>query len=1421
MYLIFDTETTGRPNNYKAPITDTNNWPRMVQLAWQLHDYSGKLVNRGNFIVKPDGYDIPFAVVQIHGITTEIAVEKGHDIKDVLKAFQEDLTKAEYIIGHNIEFDINIVGSECYRYDFEPEVCNKKSLDTMQLSTEYCALPGGRGGKYKWPQLGELHEKLFGHKFAEAHDAAYDVDATSKCFFGLLSEKVIKAKGGVQAKDIVYQAPELETANFNLESEAITESDVLPSDDADIPDELKTAQFAHLHCRSQFSVLQSTSNLNILCQTIKEHKGEAIAVCDNNNLYGAFHFTNAAEKAGLKAIIGLEINICDKHLDKSNKDNGHPIVLLAKNKNGYKNLIKLSSKAFTEGFYYVPRVDRETLLKYKEDLIVLSGGLWGEVPFKILNLGSKQAEEAFKWWHKHFGSDYYAEIQRHGLAEEDVVNKELLKLCETYNVKYVASNNSYYTDQESANAQDILLCVKDAENQSTPSVFYGSKGRDKRFGLPNKEFYVKSPNEMKRLFADLPEAILNIAEVLDKTEAYSLKQDVLLPKFNIPQEFLNPEDEEDGGKRGENAYLKHLAYQGAKERYGDLTDDIIDRIEFELSVIANSGYPGYFLIVEDFIREARKMGVSVGPGRGSAAGSVVAYCVRITNIDPIKYDLLFERFLNPDRISMPDIDIDFDDEGRQKVIDYVIDKYGSSQVAQIITFGTMAAKSAIKDAARVLELPLNEANNLAKLIPGTLSLHKAFTLSELQLKEKVPKEEERQDIKLLKKLADGNTLQAEVIRQARLLEGSVRNTGIHACGVIITPDDLTNFVPVATAKDSNMYCTQFDNSVVEDAGLLKMDFLGLKTLSLIKVAIEIIYERHGIKIDPDEIPLDDEKTYALFQRGETNGIFQYESPGMRKHLKALKPTVFEDLIAMNALYRPGPIEYIPNFIDRKHGREETVYDLEDCKEHLEETYGITVYQEQVMLLSQKLASFTRGEADTLRKAMGKKQAETLAKLKPKFLEQGSNNGHATDTLEKIWKDWEAFASYAFNKSHSTCYAYIAFQTAYLKAHYPAEYMASVLSNNLNNIKSVTLYMEECKNIGVQVLNPDVNESNYQFSVNKEGNIRFGMGAIKGVGRSATESIVAERNENGQFTDIFDFFKRVDYRIVNKKAFEALCMGGAFDCFTDVHRAQLLEASEGERTALETLVRFGQAVQQQADAPPDLFGDSSDATINPPILPEVKEWSDLYKLKLERDVVGFYITGHPLDIFSYEIENFGYGSTAWLENLEPHVGKELRLCGTISGVREFVDKKGNPFGRFVLEDYDGSHDFALFRNDYTKFKNHLVNGSMVMIKGKVQKRPYNEMCDLNVESILPMSTLMATNCKALIIKTHEYFVNKELIDHISKVLTQKDGKTSLRFVITDYGGNKCVLKSGQSKYNITGEMLKSLEKIPNIELSLTS
>jgi len=1455
MYIIFDTETTGLPKNWNAPITDTDNWPRCVQIAWQLHDDNGDLLEHKDFLIKPDGFNIPFESEQIHGISTELAEDQGVPIQEVLQEFNEALAKAKFVVGQNIGFDVNIMGCEFYRYGVESPMVEMPVLDTCTEKTaELCQIPGGRGGKFKLPTLTELHEYLFGEPFAEAHNATADVEATTRCFFELIrtgnfTNQELQASDNYIQDFLEKHPTTIETVglkhlNLKAESDKLKTSTDSGMSSADIKaniQELKDVNFSHLHNHSQFSILQSTIKIKNLVNKAGEMGCPAVALTDTGNMMAAFHFVSdvisynkgieaqrkAAEEKGeqfdkkpLIPIVGCEFNVCTDRLDKSNKDNGYQVVLLAKNKNGYHNLAKLSSIAFTEGFYYVPRIDRAAIEEYKEDIMVLTGGLNGEVPNKVLNVGETQAEEALLWWKEQFADDLYVELIRHGLPEEDRVNETLIQFARKHDIKLIASNNTFYLNKKDAEAHDILLCIKDGELKSTPV----GRGRGFRYGLQNQEYYFKSPDEMKELFADIPEAIENTNEVVSKCEPYELAREILLPAFDIPEEFTDAADLEDGGKRGENNYLRHLTYEGARERYGEVTDEIAERLDFELETIANTGYPGYFLIVWDFLVAAREMGVSVGPGRGSAAGSVVAYCLKITNIDPLKYDLLFERFLNPERVSMPDIDIDFDDEGRQSVIDWVINKYGSNQVAQIITYGTMAAKSSIRDTARVLDLPLHEADRIAKLVPD-IKLNKIFGLDDVALADKLKNnQDDIERANTLKQMADGTDLSAEVVNQAVLLEGSMRNTGIHACGVIITPDDITNFVPVALAKDSDMYCTQFDNSVAEDAGLLKMDFLGLKTLTLIKDAVKIVKERHGVELVPDDFPIDDEKTYELFQRGETVGIFQYESAGMQKYLRELKPTVFADLIAMNALYRPGPLEYIPSFIRRKHGQEEIVYDLDATKEYLEETYGITVYQEQVMLLSQKLAGFSKGEADTLRKAMGKKKLDLLAKMKPKFLDQGEANGHDRKTLEKIWVDWEAFASYAFNKSHSTCYAWVAYQTAYLKAHYPAEYMASVLSNNMNDIKSVSFFMEECKRAGIPVLGPDVNESQYKFTVNKEGAIRFGLGAIKGVGSKPVDAILEEREEGGLFKSIFDMVSRVNSTACNKRVFESLILAGGFDSFGDIHRAQFFAEDANKKPFLENVIKFGARLRESKDSSQvSMFGgESSTEDIPQPQPPRVDEWPTLTKLSKEKEVVGIYISGHPLDDFKLEIKSFCNAEIAHIVQLEKFANKELTMAGIITDAQHRTTKHGKPFGTFDFEDYSDSQRLFIFGEDYMRFKHMLSVGTFIHLTGRVQKKKYGDEMEFKVTAMELLSELREKRARALTLTVESSDLTDHLIDDLYHIVQENSGSCALKFVIRDHK-TKAELRmpSRTLKVSVANEFIKQVEDLGVFEYAVES
>ena len=1430
MYLIFDTETTGLPKRWDAPLSDSENWPRCIQIAWQIHDASGELIAHQDYLIQPTGFTIPFDSEQVHGISTALAEEQGVSLSEVLEDFQAAIKGVAYVVGHNISFDRNIMGAEFLRQGLEDPLEGKTVIDTCTEETAtLCKLAGGRGGKFKLPTLGELYVHLFQVQFEEAHNATADVEATARAFFELLRKNEIHPKGfqnqeeqtkAIRSRTVPFELIGLSHQNLKKASSGLKKEQKVPKTtqpQADLSDALKQAPFVHLHNHSQFSVLQATSRINQLVEAAAADHLPALALTDHGNLMGAFHFikainshnANTEESFHIKPIVGCEFYVCEDHQDKTRRDDGYQIVFIAKNKAGYHNLAKLTSAAYVNGFYYVPRIDRNLVEKHKENLIVLTGNTYGEVPSKILNVGDRQAEEALQWWHQQFGEDLYIELMRHGEEGENRANEVLISFSRKYNIPLVATNNTYYTKKEEANAHDILLCLKEGEKQATPI----GRGRGFRYGLANQEYYFKSQEEMKILFQDLPEAILNIQELVDKVEPFELSREVLLPKFEIPTAYQVEDDLE--GKKGENNYLRHLTYEGAELRYSELTDSIKERIDFELDVIANTGYPGYFLIVQDFIAAARDMGVSVGPGRGSAAGSVVAYCLKITNIDPIAYDLLFERFLNPDRVSMPDIDIDFDDEGRSKVMDYVIKKYGSNQVAQIITYGTMAAKSSIRDTARVLDLPLGEADRIAKLLPN-IKLNKIFNSTEEELKKNL-RSEELMRVNEIKNIADEDSLSGQTIQQAKVLEGSLRNTGIHPCGVIITPDDITQFVPVATAKDSDLYVTQFDNSVVEDAGLLKMDFLGLKTLTLIKDTVSLVKYKHGIDLDPDQFPLDDEKTYELFQKGETVGIFQYESAGMQKYLKDLKPTVFADLIAMNALYRPGPLEYIPSFVDRKNGNEEITYDLPAMEEYLKETYGITVYQEQVMLLSQKIAGFSKGDADVLRKAMGKKIFALLQKLKPQFIEGGKANGHPEEILEKIWKDWEAFAAYAFNKSHSTCYAWIGYQTAYLKAHYPAEYMAAVLSNNMNDIKQVTFFMEECRRMGLQVMGPDVNESFYKFAVNDDQAIRFGMGAIKGVGKAAVETIIANRKE-GKYQSVFDLVKRVDLRAANKKALENLVLAGGFDSFDSTHRAQYFNADGEGITFLEKVVRFGSKYQENLNSSQtSLFGEATDEMYQDLSIPPCEPWTNLTRLKKEKEVVGIYISSHPLDDFTHEMKHFVSLSLNYLSDLDQLINRELSVGGIVNEVQHLESRNGKGWARFVVEDFTDQYEFRIFGEDYLKYRHFLVVNQFIRIKLTVRQGWTNaetgkvgapRMHYLNFEML---QNTIENNAKKITLQLDIKELNEEKINLLQQHLKSFKGDKPLFFNVYDSEKKvKLTLNSKKQKVKITPDLLQDLE-----------
>lgn len=1226
-------------------------------------------------------------------------------------------------------------------------------------------------------------------------------------------------------------------------------------------------KFSHLHVHSQYSLLDGAAEIPAMFNKAVADNMPGIALTDHGNMFGAFQFIAEAEKINgksatpkIKPILGCEFYLVeDRHKRKftgGEKDQRYHQLLLAKNATGYKNLVKLASLGYIQGLYgKYPRIDKELLLQYHEGLIATTCCLAADVPRTILRKGEAEGEKVFKWWLDIFGDDYYVELQRHDIPEQNEVNLVLQRFAAKYNVKMIASNDSHYVEQSDFNAHDILLCVNTGEKQSTPTFReYGDddtivKGR--RFSFYNDQFFFKSTAQMETLFADLPEAIDNTNEIVDKVEIIRLQRDILLPNFPVPPEFnthktslfLERKDAQ-GNKeitadvRNQWEFLRHLTYIGAKVRYGEITPQLRERIDFELQTIHDMGFAGYFLIVSDFIRAGRDMGVYIGAGRGSAAGSVVAYCTAITNIDPMKYNLLFERFLNPERISMPDIDTDFDDQGRQKVIDYVVQKYGQNQVAQIVTYGTMAAKSSIKDVARVMDLDLSISNYLTKLVPDKpgIKLKRVLT-APLTAKDGPKSLEEKEDLRSedmdnIRKIREiynfegsdtSLQLQKKVLQEAEKLEGSVRGTGIHAAGIIIAPTDLTDLIPVCTAKDSDLWVTQFEGGIIESAGVIKMDFLGLKNLTILKDALQMIEENHGVKIDLDTIPLDDIKTFELYQRGETDGTFQFESIGMKQHLRNLKPDKFEDLIAMNALFRPGPIKYIPNYIARKHGREAVSYDLPAMEEILHETYGITVYQEQVMLLSQKLAGFSKGKADELRKVMGKKIREKLDKMKPEFIKGGTENGHPEDKLNKIWTDWEDFASYAFNKSHSTCYAYIAYQTAYLKVHYPAEYMAALLTSNLGTVDNLTVYLDECRKMGLNVLGPDVNESGLNFSVNKNQEIRFGLKALKGMGDAAADSLLIERNENGPYTSIFDFVKRVNLRTVNKSSIEALAQGGAFDSFEGMHRAQFFARESSEDTTfLEKLIRFGGSFQNmQQSSQQSLFGDLGPVEVPDLKLPDCHPWSNIEKLKREKAIASFFISGHPLDEYDFDIKTFCNASIKKLkENMAAAASRDVYIAGIISKVRHEIAKNGNPYGRFLLEDFDDGIELAMFKEDYLKFKHMLVDDTIVFVKLRTALRYGTaDQFEPRIQRISLLHDIMDEMAKSLTIQIALDNLTDNLTHNLIDSIKRNKGNCKVKIEMVDFVNNyKVETVASQHKVQCS-KAIRQLKLIPGLNLKV--
>ena len=1156
------------------------------------------------------------------------------------------------------------------------------------------------------------------------------------------------------------------------------------------------AVFSHLHVHTQYSILDGASNIPKLIEKVKSLGMEALAITDHGNMFGVKEFHNIATKKGVKPIIGCEIYVARRSMaDITGKEDrsGDHLILLAKNLKGYKNLIKLVSTAWIKGFYYKPRIDKELLSKYSEGLIASSACLAGEIQDEILNGTMAGAEAALQSYINIFGEDFYLEVMRHETTDPEAdrsafplqqkVIEALKKLSVKYNVKIIATNDVHFINAEDAEAHDRLICINTAKDIDDPNRLRYSK-----------QEYIKTEEQMREIFSDIPESIDNVALLVAKIEKYKLDHDPIMPEFDLPEGYTD-----------KDAYLRFLTYQGAKIRWRDLTKERTDRIDFELEMIAKMGFPGYFLIVQDFLNAAREMNVSVGPGRGSAAGSAVAFCLRITDIDPIKYGLLFERFLNLDRISMPDIDIDFDEDGRDSVLRYVVNKYGHDKVAHIITFGSMAAKMAIRDVARVQKLPLPDADRLAKLVPE----RPGITLAEAY--DEVPE--------LAKERESSNKLIAQTLKYAEVLEGSVRQTGVHACGIIIGKDSLDNYIPLCTAKDTDLYATQYDGSHVESVGLLKMDFLGLKTLSIIRDAIENIKKSKGVEINIEDLPLDDKQTFELFSKGETTGIFQFESTGMKRYLRDLKPNRFEDLVAMNALYRPGPMEYIPKFIKRKLGLEKIDYPIPVMEKYLSDSYGITVYQEQVMLLSQELAGFTKGEADSLRKAMGKKKKSIMDEMKVKFFEGCAARGYEETVVTKIWTDWEAFAQYAFNKSHSTCYALVAYQTGWLKSHYPAEFMAAVLSRNISDIKKITNFMDETRRMGMEVLGPDVNESNLKFTVNKDGNIRFGLGGIKGVGESAVLQLIEEREKNGPFTDIYNMAERVNLNSLNKKNLEAMAVAGALDCFGTISRAQYFAPDTHGSSFIESIIRYGnnaKTIRQSSSH--SLFGDSGGFDLIKPEPVACPDWPKLEKLNREKEVIGIYLSSHPLDDFRLEISTFTTATLADLQNLRDYLDREVIVAGMITDTKNGIGKNGKPYCSFTLQDYSDSFRLIMFDKDYIDNSKFITTGYYLLIKGKVQKKKYREdEIEFIIKKINLLSSVKDELIKSVTIRINPENINNEMISELKELIRENKGETELKFLFTDPDDKLSLpMFSRTLRVRLNNELISWLDDRPGIE-----
>ncbi len=1532
MFLIFDTETTGLPKNQNAQLTDFDNWPRMVQLAWQMHDDKGGLVEAQNHIVKPDGFEIPIESMMVHRISTDYATKHGKPLEEVLDMFMQSAAKAQYLVGHNVGFDLNVLGCEFLRCGRENPLKRWNIIDTCTEKTAgFCMIPGGKNGKFKYPKLNEIHHQLFNENFDSAHNACADVEATARVFLELVRRGVIDENDLKQPSQFVQNFKDANPEPFKLAGVKIAanfEDETKNEESQEIGDYMPK-HFTHLHVHSHYSMLDGMSKVPDLVAKCKNNGMYSLALTDHGNMFGIKDFADTVNKENgkvkdsikkqkailenneapeeektaaqaeidklngqfFKPIFGIEAYCAPFGIDvkESRQDKKWHLVLLAKNKTGYHSLCKLSSIAYTEGFFGKPRIDHSLIEKYHDGLVCCSACLAGEVPNKILNGDIAGAEQSIMWFKSVFGDDYYLEIQRHKTNKpggdtsvyerQKEVNKILLQLAEKTNTKVIATNDVHFVEEEHGEAHDRLICISTGADYDDPKRLHYTK-----------QEWLKSPAEMGRIFSDVPFALENTQEIVDKIETYSIDSDPIMPVFPIPEDFgteeqyrqkyteedlfneftrdeqgkvvLSQEDAEKKVKKLggydrlyriklEADYLAKLTWEGAQKRYGEcLTDDQKERIIFELHVMKTMGFPGYFLIVSDYIRAAREeLGVSVGPGRGSAAGSVVAYCLKITDLDPLKYDLLFERFLNPDRISLPDIDVDFDDDGRGKVLDWVTKKYGAEKVAHIITYGTMAAKSAIADVGRVQKVMLSDVIKIKSFIPDKNFDEDDVKAVEGIVPKKMPKvnlENCYKYIPKLKELLDGDDPNiSSMLTYAKELEDTNRQTGIHACGVIIGADDLTNVAPVATIEDKEskerVVVTQYEGHVIESVGLIKMDFLGLKTLTLIKDALRNIKHTRGIDIDIDHIPIDDKETYELYSSGNTIGTFQFESLGMQKYLRELQPAVIGDIIAMNALYRPGPMNKIPDFIARKHGRQEIKYDFACMEKYLKDTYGICVYQEQVMLLSRELADFTRGESDTLRKAMGKKQLDKMEELYGKFMKQGVAKLTKTENLpedevkkrlESIWEEWKKFASYAFNKSHAACYSWVSYQTAYLKAHYPAEFMAAVLNNKLGDIKQINFMTEECRRMKIDVLGPDVNESEYKFSVNGKGEIRYGMGGIKNMGEAAISCIVEERDANGKYNNLTDFLLRIADKGLNRRAIESMGMAGCFDNFQGFHRAMLFYMPQNDTvTFAERALRMVASYNVRKNSPQiDLFGFGNDEggndSLNMP-LPQCEPWSEMKKLEMEKEALGFYISANPLDFYSIEIENFANINVDNLkkaaENLN-NKGRAVMLAGQITRVEEFKDKNNIEYGRYTIEDQTGSFTFFVRKENYLNVKNILITGSYVLMVGSFVKSfrkdaQGNDMIEVLFTSARLLGSLLDNTKKTVRLRIDIREASDDDISEFVKLVKDNKGEQSFKIIIFDKHKNiSCTMIPRSLKLN-ANVVLHALKGKPFVSFDL--